>query len=172
MLPHFKCNIISIYFTVYLQLNNFQILSVKSPDSRIHYWIGSQSSQDEQGVVAVKAIELDDLLGGSPTQFREVQGAESPIFLKYFSPKGIRVQEGGAASGFHHVVNEHRDALYQVKGTKTCRVAEVPISWDSINEGDAYVLDLGAAIFVWRGKSCRHSESLTVKFENLSFSLK
>lgn len=50
----------------------------------IHYWIGSQSSQDEQGAAAVYTIQLDEFLGSTPVQHREVQNHESDAFRGYF----------------------------------------------------------------------------------------
>ncbi|CAB1350039.1 unnamed protein product, partial [Coregonus sp. 'balchen'] len=59
-----------------------------SPDSSnsmdIHYWIGNSSSQDEQGAAAILVTQLDEFLGGSPVQHREVQAAESSKFRSYF----------------------------------------------------------------------------------------
>ncbi|MGH0162055.1 UNVERIFIED_CONTAM: hypothetical protein FKN15_072310 [Acipenser sinensis] len=50
----------------------------------VHYWIGSQSSQDEQGATAILVTQLDNYLGGSPIQYREVQDCESVKFKSYF----------------------------------------------------------------------------------------
>lgn len=50
----------------------------------IHYWIGSRSTQDEQGAAAVYAIQLDEFLRCAPVQHREVQNHESDIFRGYF----------------------------------------------------------------------------------------
>lgn len=50
----------------------------------IHYWIGSQSTQDEQGAAAVYTIQLDEFLGCTPVQHREVQNHESDTFKGYF----------------------------------------------------------------------------------------
>lgn len=50
----------------------------------LHYWIGKDSSQDEQGAAAMYVTQLDTALGGSPVQHREVQGHESETFQSYF----------------------------------------------------------------------------------------
>src|SRR5579871_5752241 len=53
-------------------------------------------------------------LDGTPTQHREVESNESPVFLSYF--KHIVIQSGGVQSGFHHYVPEkHHDRLLQVR---------------------------------------------------------
>lgn len=33
--------------------------------------------------------------------------------------------------------------LFQVKGRRVIRATEVPVSWDSFNTGDCFILDLG-----------------------------
>merc|ERR1719402_1909938 len=50
----------------------------------LHYWIGENSSQDEQGSVAAFATQLDEHLRGLPTQYRETETHESKKFQSYF----------------------------------------------------------------------------------------
>lgn len=50
----------------------------------LHYWIGKDSTQDEQGAAAMYVTQLDTALRGNPVQHREVQGHESETFQSYF----------------------------------------------------------------------------------------
>jgi hypothetical protein len=47
----------------------------------IHFWLGSETSQDEAGCAALFTVTLDDQLGGGPVQHREVR----PAFLPFFA---------------------------------------------------------------------------------------
>ncbi|MBN3299062.1 VILI protein, partial [Amia calva] len=102
----------------------------------VHYWIGNASSQDEQGAAAIYVTQLDDYLGGSPVQHREVQGCESAKFQSYFE-KGIVYKKGGVESGFRHIETNVYNILrlLHVKGSKRVSATEVNVSWDSFNTG-------------------------------------
>jgi gelsolin len=119
----------------------------------IFFWLGKNSSQDEQGVAAYKTVELDDLLGTEPTQHREVQGEEGTEFLAAFNNK-INLLSGGIESGFKHVEPaKYVPRLLWVKGKRLIRVTQVELSHKSLNSGDVFVLDCGLQIFQFNGKS-------------------
>eukprot|EP00286_Rhodomonas_abbreviata_P027076 CAMPEP_0181301098 /NCGR_PEP_ID=MMETSP1101-20121128/7241_1 /TAXON_ID=46948 /ORGANISM="Rhodomonas abbreviata, Strain Caron Lab Isolate" /LENGTH=397 /DNA_ID=CAMNT_0023406377 /DNA_START=93 /DNA_END=1282 /DNA_ORIENTATION=- len=118
----------------------------------VHFWLGSESSQDEIGVAAYKTVELDDLLDDGPIQHRETQEHESSLFQSYFS--GIQYLEGGIASGFRKVKpEEYEPRLFQVRRTrKTVRATQVhPVAASTMNSGDVFVLDLGLTIYCYMG---------------------
>lgn len=129
----------------------------------IYFWIGSQSSQDEYGVAAYKANELDDLLGDEPVQHREVQGLESREFSDCF-PQGIRYLKGGISSGFRKVgadsdtgAERPNSLLLVRKGGKRgspIRSHGKPVATSSLNQGDAFVLDTSAVVYTWYGSDC------------------
>uniref|UniRef100_A0A668A4T9 Advillin n=1 Tax=Myripristis murdjan TaxID=586833 RepID=A0A668A4T9_9TELE len=127
----------------------------------IHYWIGSQSSQDEQGAAAVYTIQLDEFLGLSPVQHREVQGHESDAFRGYFK-QGIIYKKGGVASGMRHTeTNSYNiERLLHVKGKKRVTAMEVEMSWQSFNLGDVFLVDIGKTIIQWNGPSSNKQERL------------
>ncbi|KAM4534393.1 villin-1 isoform 1-T1 [Odontesthes bonariensis] len=127
----------------------------------IHYWIGNSSSLDEQGSAAIYITQLDEYLGGSPVQHREVQGYESPRFRSYFK-SGLIYKKGGVASGFNHVDTNSYNVLrlLHIKGRKQVTATEVEVSWKSFNNGDIFLLDIGKAIVQWNGPKSNRREKL------------
>lgn len=125
----------------------------------IHFWLGEETSQDEAGAAAIKSVELDDVLGGSPVQHREVQGHETGLFLSYFK-KGIRYLKGGVKSGFHHVEDEIVKRLLRVKGRRNVRLHEMPMEVGSLNKGDCFILDVGPSVFLYVGPESGRMERI------------
>ena len=116
-----------------------------------HFWIGAESTRDEAGAAALLTVELDQLLGDLPTQFRETQGRESDEFLQLF-PNGVRYLAGGVDSAFNVVDRDARvTRLLHVKGSRNVRVMEVPVALASLNSGDVFILDDGANLTQWNG---------------------
>ncbi|XP_074495806.1 gelsolin-like isoform X1 [Sebastes fasciatus] len=127
----------------------------------LHYWLGSECSQDESGAATIFTVQMDDFLHGAPVQYREVQGHESSTFTGYFKT-GLKYMKGGVASGFQHVVTNDVEVqrLLHVKGRRVVRATEVPVSWDSFNHGDSFILDLGEEIIQWSGNHSNRFEKL------------
>lgn len=126
----------------------------------IHFWLGSQTSQDESGSAAILAVDLDDHLGGVPIQYREAQDHESQRFLNHFK-NGVRYLPGGIESGFAHVdPDNHEKRLFQVKGIKNIRVKQVEFGVKSMNKGDCFILDAGSEIMVYVGAKSKRMERL------------
>jgi len=117
----------------------------------VFFWLGGETSQDEAGTAAYKTVELDDLLGDEPVQYREVQGNESKRFLDLF-PK-MTVMSGGVETGFNHVKpTEYKPRLLHCTGYKQkVQVYEVPLTVNSLNDSDCFVLDNGLTLFQFNG---------------------
>jgi hypothetical protein len=115
----------SVPHTGYLVLNTYKKNEQSNKlEADLHFWQGQDSSQDERGASAYRTVELDDYLGGTPVQHREVQGHESAKFQSYF-PKGMQLLEGGIESGFNKV---DRDA-YKVSSGSRARAKGCLIVW-------------------------------------------
>ncbi|XP_044149710.1 adseverin-like [Bufo gargarizans] len=127
----------------------------------LHFWLGSECTQDESTAAAIFTVQMDDHLGGKAVQYRELQGYESNTFLGYYK-SGIKYQAGGVASGFKHAITNDLTArqLLHVKGRRVIRATEVPFSWSSFNTGDCFIVDVGAEIYQWCGEKCNKYERL------------
>lgn len=121
----------------------------------VFFWLGAHTSQDEAGTAAYKTVELDEFLGGRATQHRELQVSPSEEFMALFPRLSIR--RGGVESGFRKVEEgadekEEGPTLLRVfkhpgaaAGRDTVVVVEVDPTWESLDEGDVFVLDAGSA---------------------------
>lgn len=118
-----------------------------SMDWQLHYWIGKDSTQDESGSAAYFTVNLDDLLDQKPVQHREVQYSESALFHSYFG--SVTYLDGGIDSGFKKAEPEvYQPRLLQMATMgDTVRVLQVPLSANSLNNGDVFILDNGMTIY-------------------------
>jgi gelsolin len=132
----------------------------------IFFWLGSHTSQDEAGVAAYKTVELDEFLNGTAVQHRELQSCVSDAFRVLF-PR-LTIRKGGVRSGFRHVDREgdvvQQDArptllrVFQPVDKSLVVVCEVEPTWQSLDDGDVFILDVGDKIWVWQGSKCRPME--------------
>jgi len=135
----------------------------KKDNYLIYYWIGENSSQDEQGAAALRTIELDDRLGGLPVQVRVVQGKEPQHFLAIFDGQ-MTVFNGGKTSSFDGDSAVERGIpkqyILQVRGTTkhSTRAREEDYRASSLNTNDCFVIVNDRDVTVWFGKSSTGDE--------------
>ena len=121
--------------------------------------MGKGSTIDEEEVALREAPRLDESLGDDhggchPIRW-EPQGAEEGAFLALF-PQGLRTRAGGVSGG----APEMPVRLYQLVASRvdSATKTSVPAFVASLNEGDAFVADCGAKVYVFHGASCSPGE--------------
>jgi len=144
----------------FMMADSYIVLSTtEEPDSGkllhdIHFWLGRDTTPDEMGTAAYKTVELDDYFDGEPIQHREVQNSESHEFRSFF-PR-FSYKKGGKASGFRKAsstIELYEHKMYRVRKMQVdgLRLEEVALHHNSLNDGDVFILDAGAKIYIWEG---------------------
>ncbi|KAL5006142.1 hypothetical protein ScPMuIL_017300 [Solemya velum] len=112
----------------------------------IYYWQGTKASADEKGTSALKAIELDDKMGGSPVQVRMIiyEGGHA----------GWGTNGGGSGGG------NNNQCMLQVRGTSQLNTKAVEVDMDasSLNSNDVFVIFAKTQVFIWAGKGSTGDE--------------
>ncbi|XP_068672067.1 gelsolin-like protein 2 [Montipora foliosa] len=125
----------------------------------VHFFIGSESTQDEYGTAAYKTVELDTFLDDKPIQHREVMDHEGDLFKSYF--ENITIMAGGAESGFKRVEpTDYKPRLMKFNdmGRNKVKVTEVAYCKESITPDNVYVVDLGLQIYQVNGSQSDKDE--------------
>jgi len=143
--------------------DSYIVLNTKGDNGKegwdIHFWLGAETTQDEAGTAAILSVALDEMLGGFPVQYREVQEHETQQFLSLFQ-SGVRYVPGGVASGFTTVDKSYTKRMYHVKGRKNIRVKQVEPKVSNMNRGDCFILDTGDMLFVFQGPESQKGEQI------------
>ncbi|MFX0212180.1 MAG: hypothetical protein ACFFDT_39770 [Candidatus Hodarchaeota archaeon] len=138
---------------------------VVKADPKVFIWLGAKSYADDKAVAAWSAKQFDFIKPDLDID-TEVQGKESSEFKKAVGD--FRVIVGDTPGFLKHIDTspQYDYKLYHVKdvdiadgsSTDDVSISEVPISKDSLNSDDVFVLDGGMDLYVWIGKDCQVGE--------------
>jgi hypothetical protein len=136
----------------------------------LYYWIGKNSTKDEQGTVALKTIELDKELNGKAAQIRLTECKESKHFMSLFNGR-IVIFQGGKASGFKNDSNNKSTDnlgdkfMLQIRsyGPDNTKGIQVDFGAQSLNSNDVFIIISASDTYVWYGKGSTGDERETAK---------
>ncbi|XP_076943018.1 villin-2-like [Bidens hawaiensis] len=124
----------------------------------IHFWLGKDTSQDESGTAAVKAVELDAVLGTRAIQYREPQSHESKRLLSYFKPC-LMPLDGGFSAGIKTPEDENFETkLYTCEGKRAVRLKQVPFTRSTLNHDEIFILETKEKIYQFNGANTNMQE--------------
>ncbi|XP_017777555.1 PREDICTED: supervillin isoform X2 [Nicrophorus vespilloides] len=113
------------------------------------YWLGKNSSMNEQGVAALLTIELDKVENAK--QCRVLQGLEPPVFLQLFDGK-MFVHSGKRDQD----INDERLYICRGEVESESSLVEVPCSMRSLRSRTTFVYVNKNTVVVWKG--CKASD--------------
>ncbi|XP_044978457.1 villin-2-like isoform X1 [Hordeum vulgare subsp. vulgare] len=140
----------------------------KKEEYYLNYWIGKESTADDQVMGAELANTMWNSLKGRPVLGRIYQGKEPPQFVALFQP--MVILKGGIGSGYKKITEEKGAtsgtyspegiALFRVSGTAihNNKTLHVDALATSLSSTDCFVLQSGSAMFTWHGNSSTYEQ--------------
>ncbi|VAH69317.1 unnamed protein product [Triticum turgidum subsp. durum] len=140
----------------------------KKEEYYLNYWIGKESTADDQVMGAELANTMWNSLKGRPVLGRIYQGKEPPQFVALFQP--MVILKGGISSGYKKITEEKGAAsgTYSPEGIALLRVSGTAIHNNktlhvdalatSLSSTDCFVLQTGSAMFTWHGNSSTYEQ--------------
>mmetsp|Transcript_11534 Transcript_11534/g.19622 ORF Transcript_11534/g.19622 Transcript_11534/m.19622 type:complete len:403 (+) Transcript_11534:144-1352(+) len=144
------------YGDAYIVLHSTQKAIGQGFSYTLYFWIGEKSSRNKQAAACFKTVELARFLG-NVRHTRQVQGEESRDFLALFRNHRVEYMPGSIAAGRKSPLGPSREEdplrLLHLKGRKHVRIRQVPLTADSLNQGDIFIMDdvNGGAVYQWTG---------------------
>eukprot|EP01018_Ginkgo_biloba_P033542 Gb_40777 [translate_table: standard] len=135
----------------------------RKEDYFLCFWLGQQSTQEDQAVAARLTNTMANSLKGRPVQGRILQGKEPAQFIGLF--QNMVILKGGLSPGYRKYITEKglQDetyngdcvALIQVCGTgpHNSKAIQVEPVAESLNSTDCFLLQTGTSLFAWHGNS-------------------
>ncbi|KAI3802222.1 hypothetical protein L1987_30352 [Smallanthus sonchifolius] len=136
----------------------------KKEDFYLCYWIGKDSTEEDQNTAAKLTTSMFNSLKGRPVQGRIYQDREPPQFIAIFQP--MVAFKGGLSSGYKSYIAEKGldDETYSpdsvsvvrilgtaVHNNKTMQLDPVNLVAASLNSHECFVIQSGSHQYIWQG---------------------
>jgi len=132
---------------------------------RIWIWLGEKTTVDEKFAGAFISDLLDKERRGAPDVETVEQGKEPPEFRKVVS--GMRIVDRDLAKSIlkKTVKETHPVVMYRVSGEEfetleDVQFIQVPLSKDSLDSEDVFLIDTYDTVYIWQGKNCSVREKV------------
>uniref|UniRef100_A0A7N0V1Y7 HP domain-containing protein n=1 Tax=Kalanchoe fedtschenkoi TaxID=63787 RepID=A0A7N0V1Y7_KALFE len=132
------------------------------------YWIGRDSSEDDQKMAMRLTNTMFNSLKGRPVQGRIFQGKEPPQFIAIFQP--MVILKGGLSTGYKKYIAEKglddqsyssdSVALIRISGASVHnnKATQVDAVATSLNSNECFILQSGSSIFIWHGNQSSYEQ--------------
>ncbi|XVF56156.1 hypothetical protein PTKIN_Ptkin06aG0094500 [Pterospermum kingtungense] len=140
----------------------------RKDDHLLCSWVGKDSIEEDQKMVAQVANTMFNSLKGRPVQGRVFEGKEPPQFIALFQP--MVVLKGGLSTGYKNSIAEKgltdetytadHVALFRISGTSVHnnKALQVDAEATSLNSTECFLLQSGSSIFIWHGNQSTHEQ--------------
>lgn len=150
----------------------------RKEDYYLCFWLGQQSTVEDQMTAARVATTMANSLKGKPVQGRIVQGKEPAEFIGLF-PNMI-ILKGGLSTGYKKSIADkglNDDtytsdclALIRISGSAPhfCKAVQVDPVATSLNSTDCFLLQSGSLFYIWHGNSSSlEQQQLATRFADI-----
>ncbi|CAI9287774.1 unnamed protein product [Lactuca saligna] len=131
----------------------------KKEEFYLCYWIGKDSTEEDQNTAAKLTTSMFNSLKARPVQGRIYQEKEPPQFIAIFQP--MVVFKGGLSSSYKSSIADQTDETYspdsnfiiRILGTAVHNNKAVQLDFvpESLNSYECFVIQSGSHVYIWQG---------------------
>ncbi|XP_076958412.1 villin-3-like [Bidens hawaiensis] len=140
----------------------------KKEDFYLCYWIGKDSTEEDQNTAAKLTASMFNSLKARPVQGRIYQDKEPPQFIAIFQP--MVVFKGGLSSGYKSYIAEKGvddetynptcSSVIQILGTAVHnnKAMQLDPVASSLNSHECFVIQSGSHLYIWQGTQSTYEQ--------------
>ncbi|KAL8258625.1 hypothetical protein R6Q59_026578 [Mikania micrantha] len=140
----------------------------KKEDFYLCYWIGKDSTEEDQNTAAKLTTSMFNSLKGRPVQGRIYQEKEPPQFIAIFQP--MVLLKGGLSSSYKSYIAEKglEDETYSPDSASIIRISGTAVHNNkavhldpvpaSLNSYECFVVHAGSHLYIWQGTQSTYEQ--------------